>query len=328
MRLVRTAVSFFVSLLAFSSALEGCHREGPDNANTSKANRLDEASEVEATPDVHSLTQSLDGLKSRITAMNDTFASLHRRFDPLPPSLPGYDRVRAKFYATDEGAGIMGPKITWLSNRLDSARRSGDRNELQKVSTDIASTYKELDEIDRIAVELTHDVSPFERMVRLQQLEITGVSPYTHVLPTSYEIVGAADGVEQHLIELLEDSKRKVDKKTWFDFDHLQFAGDGLDIHSDLSRHQIKNVFEILQAYPIVTLKIGGYTENTGAPADNKKHSAARAQAVVEELVRLGVAVQRLDSEGYGAEHPVCPENDTDACKSRNRRIAVLVTAK
>jgi outer membrane protein OmpA-like peptidoglycan-associated protein len=224
--------------------------------------------------------------------------------------------------------GIVGAKLTWLSDRLDAAMKSGNREELQKVSKDIGATNDEIDEIDRIGVELTHQVSPFERMMRLHEMEITGITPFTSVLPTGFEILGAKDGIEQRLLDSVEDSKRKVDKNAWFDFDHLRFSGDVLDVHSDVSRHQVRNVVEILKAYPAVALKIGAFTDNTGAPDDNKKHSAARARAVQEELVRLGVGAERLDAQGYGAEHPVCPANDTDACKSRNRRIAVVVTAK
>jgi outer membrane protein OmpA-like peptidoglycan-associated protein len=320
-----------MSLLAGSGALVACHQNRSDDANADKGSPAGSANQLDAAPpDPESVKQSLEGLKPRVSALSETFTSLHKRFDALPPSLPGFDEVRARFYATDEGMGIMAPKLTWLSNRLDSALKSGNRDELQKVSTDIAATHKELDEIDRIVIQLTHDVSPFERAVRLQELEITGATPFTHVLPTSFEVVSATDGVEQRLIAFIEDSKRKVDKTTWFDFDHLHFADDRihLDIHSGVSTHQLKNVLEILKAYPSVKLKIGGFTDNTGAPADNKKLSAERAQSVEEELVRLGVTAERLDAQGYGAEHPVCPANDTDACKSRNRRIAALVTAK
>ena len=76
------------------------------------------------------------------------------------------------------------------------------------------------------------------------------------------------------------------------------------------------------------TLKIGGFADNAGDPAESKKRTSNRASAVEAELVRMGIAPQRLNAEGYGAEHPLCPANDTDACKSRNRRVAANVTAK
>jgi outer membrane protein OmpA-like peptidoglycan-associated protein len=314
-------MSFFMSLLAGSNSLAGCHK---DRANADNANK------VEAGPNVDSVKDSLDGLKPQLSAMDAKFTALHQQFDALPANLPGFGEVRARFYATDEGMGIMGPRITWLSDRLDYALKSANREELRGVSTDIVATYDQMREIDRIATELTHQISPFERMARLQELEITGGSPFTRVLPTGYEVLGAKDGVEQRLIEFIEDSKRKVDATTWFEFDRPLFQGGAahLDIHDGVSAHQLRNVSEILQAYQHVTLKIGAYTDNTGAPADNKKLTAERANSVEEDLVRLGVAAERLDARGHGAEYPVCPANDTDACKARNRRVALLVTAK
>jgi outer membrane protein OmpA-like peptidoglycan-associated protein len=318
-----------MSLAAGSGSLVGCHRDKTDEGNPNAATATTgAANDAGPAPTEESVRQSLEGLKPRVSAMSATYTALHKQFDPLPSNLPGFSEVRTKFYNTDEGMGIVGAKVQWLSGRLDSAVKSGNREELQKVAKDVASTYDDIDEIDRIAIELKHEVWPFERMVRLHELDITGVTPYTHVLPTSFEILGAQSGVEQRLIEFIEDPKRKVDKKTWFDFDHLHYSADGLDIHSDVSTHQMKNVFEILKAYPTVSVKIGVYTDNTGTADDNKKHSSERAKAVAQEFVRLGVDAERLDSQGYGAEHPVCPANDTDACKSRNRRTALLVTAK
>ena len=45
-------------------------------------------------------------------------------------------------------------------------------------------------------------------------------------------------------------------------------------------------------------------------------------------LVAAGVEKGRLEAEGYGQEHPVCPANDTEECKAQNRRIDVNVQAR
>lgn len=51
---------------------------------------------------------------------------------------------------------------------------------------------------------------------------------------------------------------------------------------------------EILKAFPPVELKIGGYTDNTGKVDANLKLSAARANNVMAEMVKLGVDAARL----------------------------------
>jgi K(+)-stimulated pyrophosphate-energized sodium pump len=89
----------------------------------------------------------------------------------------------------------------------------------------------------------------------------------------------------------------------------------------------MKNIAEVLKAYPKVKLKVGGYTDNTGKKEDNLKLSQERANTVKAGLVGLGVAADRLDAEGYGQEHPVA-DNATEEGKAKNRRIDIRITEK
>jgi outer membrane protein OmpA-like peptidoglycan-associated protein len=310
--------------LPFAGLLAGCLDNKSNGSST--ANRSDAG--AEAPVSFGDMKKSFEALSARMDNERAEFTKLHKRVDPLPASLPGFRDVRMKFYNTDEGFSVLDMKIPWLSGQIDAAATSGDPAAVQKISKDIAATNADLDKIDAIALSLVHELAPFEHMEQLRQLEITGVTPYTRTLPTGFDVVGAKDGIEQHLIDFAEDPAQKVDKTKWFVFDNLRFANEGLDPRSGVSEHQLRSVFEILKAYPAMTLKIGGFTDNTGDPADNKKRSSDRAHAVEAELVRMGTAPQRLDAEGYGPEHPLCPANDTDACKSRNRRVAANVTAK
>ena len=153
-RRVRVGALSIVSMVSIVvlGSLAGCHKRSADGPNTTNA------------PSEASVRQALDGLTPRLNELNAKFAALHRQFDPLPPSLPGFSEVRAKFYATDEGLGVMGPKLAWLSGRLEAASKAKDRAQLQGVSNDIATTYDEMRQIDQIALELVHQVLPFQRM--------------------------------------------------------------------------------------------------------------------------------------------------------------------
>lgn len=134
-----------------------------------------------------------------------------------------------------------------------------------------------------------------------------------------------ATGVEANLVSFIKSNK-PVDKTTWFDFDRLTFETGKATLKPE-SQEQLKNVAEILKAYPDVTIKLGGYTDNTGKANDNLKLSDDRAQSVKKELAGLGVADSRLEAEGYGQEHPVA-SNDTEAGRAQNRRISIRVTKK
>lgn len=151
-------------------------------------------------------------------------------------------------------------------------------------------------------------------------------SLFRRTLPSGYAIAVADSGVERQLIVALDDPNRPLDDSTWFDFDRLLFET-GSAVLKPESRAQLRDVAEILKAYPTATVKIGGYTDNTGDPTANVELSQARAASVVNELIALGVPAARLSSEGYGEAHPVA-SNDTETGRAQNRRIALRLTAR
>jgi OmpA-OmpF porin, OOP family len=133
-------------------------------------------------------------------------------------------------------------------------------------------------------------------------------------------------GIENKLLDFIEDPSRPVDKTTWFDFDRLTFdTGKATLQHS--SAEQLQNIAAILKAYPKVKVKVGSYTDNTGDKEANLRLSQDRATNVMRELVRRGVDSSRLEAEGYGEEHPVA-DNSTPEGRQMNRRISLRVTAK
>ena len=145
-------------------------------------------------------------------------------------------------------------------------------------------------------------------------------------LPNGIELSVPKLGVENRLIDFIEDSTKVVDKTTWFDFDRLLFDTAKATLQP-ASSQQLEDVANILKAFPNVEVKIGGYTDNTGDKAGNMKLSADRAATVVAELVKLGVDAKRLTSEGYGDAHPVA-DNGTEEGRQKNRRVSMRVAKK
>jgi outer membrane protein OmpA-like peptidoglycan-associated protein len=133
-------------------------------------------------------------------------------------------------------------------------------------------------------------------------------------------------GLENRLLDFIEDRSRPVDKTTWFDFDRLTFDT-GAATLQDSSTEQLQNIADILKAYPKVKVKIGGYTDNTGNKEANLRLAQDRATNVMRELVQRGVDASRLAAEGYGEEHAV-GDNSTFEGRQKNRRIALRVTEK
>jgi OmpA-OmpF porin, OOP family len=145
-------------------------------------------------------------------------------------------------------------------------------------------------------------------------------------LPDGTELNIPRLGIENKLIDFIEDASKSVDKTTWFDFDRLTFDT-GKATLEDASSEQLQNIAAILKAYPKVKIKIGGYTDNTGNELANLKLSQQRAINVMDELVHRGIDKARLEAQGYGQEHPVA-DNATEEGRAKNRRISLRVTEK
>ena len=133
-------------------------------------------------------------------------------------------------------------------------------------------------------------------------------------------------GIESKLIAFIDDPNRPVNDTLWFNFDRLLFATNAATLEPS-SQEQLRNIAEILKAYPKVNVKIGGFTDNTGDPAFNQSLSQQRAEHVQQELITLGTSPNRVDAEGYGERHPVA-DNLTEEGRAQNRRFAVHVTKK
>lgn len=163
-------------------------------------------------------------------------------------------------------------------------------------------------------------------MAATQKWEATLGKMMEYTLPNGVKISIPENGFENKFFGFMKDEKADL-KGSWFELDRILFNTGGSGLNT-VSMTQIQTVAEILKAYPTVKVKLGGYTDNTGSVEGNKKLSGERAQSVLSELTKLGIGADRMESEGYGPEHPVCPANDTEDCKAKNRRVAFRVTSK
>lgn len=83
----------------------------------------------------------------------------------------------------------------------------------------------------------------------------------------------------------------------------------------------LREIASMLQSSPeIEKLWIEGHTDITGTERYNQKLSEARASAVREALVRLGVAPERLVAYGFGETRPIAPP-DKGKKRLENRRV-------
>ena len=135
-------------------------------------------------------------------------------------------------------------------------------------------------------------------------------------------------GENSEMALLAKDVEKKdenlLNKDSWFTVQNLFFKT-GENTLKDGSQIQLENLAKIMMAYPTLKLKLAGYTENTGSEETNKTLSNLRASTAKLELTKLGVSADRIESEGFGSQFPVCTANDSEECKAQNRRIDIRV---
>ena len=173
---------------------------------------------------------------------------------------------------------------------------------------------------------LRRDRVPESRQAAVTGPAAVGTSGYvTRPLPGGTDLRVPSTGTEAKLLNFIE-SASPASRETWFEFDRLNFETDSARIRAD-SQEQLRNTAAILNAYPQIHVKIGGYTDNSGDPAANRRLSDERATAVMNALKDNGVSADRLEAEGYGDQHPIA-DNGTADGRARNRRVAIRITSR
>lgn len=181
-----------------------------------------------------------------------------------------------------------------------------------------------VDKIDSLSVKVDTVIVKTEKSVNTAWEKLGAF--FVFRLPNGVQLNAPKNGIENQIVTWMNDDSKEVDKTTWFNFDRLLFETGKSTLTPD-SQEQLKNIVEIMKAFPGMEIKLGGYTDNTGDAAYNLKLSDERAKSVMNELVALGIASKRISSEGYGNQFPVA-SNDTEEGRAQNRRISIRITKK
>jgi outer membrane protein OmpA-like peptidoglycan-associated protein/tetratricopeptide (TPR) repeat protein len=89
---------------------------------------------------------------------------------------------------------------------------------------------------------------------------------------------------------------------------------------------ELDNVVKLMNQNPGIRIRITGYTDNIGKPADNLILSKERAVAVVNYLLGKGIRNERLSFMGMGESHPVA-DNNTEEGRALNRRTELSIVS-
>jgi outer membrane protein OmpA-like peptidoglycan-associated protein len=79
-------------------------------------------------------------------------------------------------------------------------------------------------------------------------------------------------------------------------------------------------IVKVMTDNPDIKFEVGGHTDSDGADDYNMKLSQQRAEAVRDQLIKLGIDASRLTAKGYGETKPIS-DNTTLEGKANNRRV-------
>lgn len=106
----------------------------------------------------------------------------------------------------------------------------------------------------------------------------------------------------------------------------VPFRGANATIDNEELHLFLRRVTDIINSLPpSVNISVRGYTDNQQLPPgspykDNIELSAKRAETVMRELIKNGVAPERLSTAGFGSAKPVA-ENISEENRAKNRRV-------
>lgn len=145
-------------------------------------------------------------------------------------------------------------------------------------------------------------------------------------LPNDAVLVTGANSSLFRLNEkMIKPDASLLDKSLWFTLENVNFES-GKNVMKPGAEKTLDGLYEMLNCYNTTSIKMGGYTDNTGDSAKNVEISLGRAKAAMTYLVNKGIKADRIEIEGYGPQHPLCAGNTNDACRAQNRRVDIRVT--
>ena len=82
----------------------------------------------------------------------------------------------------------------------------------------------------------------------------------------------------------------------------------------------INKIYELMTKQPDLKFSVEGHTDADGDDAKNQTLSEQRAKTVMQQLISMGIAANRLSSKGFGESKPL-DNNSTPEGKANNRRV-------
>ncbi|RJQ17520.1 MAG: hypothetical protein C4560_08845 [Nitrospiraceae bacterium] len=124
--------------------------------------------------------------------------------------------------------------------------------------------------------------------------------------------VRIANGAQMNMLNALMTDGKFITYGITFDVNKATLKPESMGTLNEVAR--------MMKDKPDLKLEVGGHTDSDGPDESNLTLSRQRAEAVVKQLISMGIDPARLKAEGYGEKQPVA-DNNTFEGKAKNRRV-------
>lgn len=126
--------------------------------------------------------------------------------------------------------------------------------------------------------------------------------------------VTIAEGAVKLYDKLIQDGKI-IARGIRFDVNKATIRPESMGVLNEIAK--------LMKDHPEINFSVEGHTDSDGETAFNQSLSERRAEAVVNEMIRLGIDGSRMTSKGFGESAPI-DTNSTPEGKANNRRVEFL----
>ena len=104
---------------------------------------------------------------------------------------------------------------------------------------------------------------------------------------------------------------------------NIQFEYDSYEL-TESSNEALEALAQLMFINPTLRIELSAHTDDQGSDRYNDKLSTLRGQAVQSWLKQRGIAIERIESVGYGKRKPLVA-NDSEENRAINRRVEMRV---
>lgn len=155
------------------------------------------------------------------------------------------------------------------------------------------------------------------------KITLTGTVESTAVRDGAVSAAGQAVSTANVVDRLVVSAPPEVIQRGLTDLPQITFENDSATLTA-AGQAAVAQAAELLLTSPGAKVRIEGHTDGNGTPESNLVLSQARAQAVMDALVSLGISAGRLTAFGFGETRPKAPDTSAEN-RAINRRVEFVV---